>query len=285
MSALDRLPDGSATSPQGFHAAGVAAGLKDGGQLDVGVLVSALPCAAAGVFTQNRVRAAPVLYDEALLNERPGRLRGVVMNSRVANACTGERGLKAADAMARAAESAFELPPRTMLVLSTGVIGVQLPVEKVERAIQRAAKHAGPAGGPELARAIMTTDTRPKTASTTLRLGGTSVTVAGIAKGVGLISPHMATMLGFVVTDAVATAPQLRAVLNAALPRSFNAITVDGDMSTNDSVIVMASGAAGNPALRGRDLAAFGGAIEGVCAALARELVRDGEGAATGGAR
>src|SRR5436190_5746465 len=159
---LDSLPDGSVTSPRGFAAAAVHAGVKADGAPDVALLVSATSCATAGVFTRNAVRAAPVLYDADLLSERPGRVRAVAMNARVANACTGAAGLDAARAMARCAEESAGLPPRTALVLSTGVIGVPLPVDKVSRGLREAAAKLSPEGGVDAARAIMTTDTRPK---------------------------------------------------------------------------------------------------------------------------
>jgi glutamate N-acetyltransferase/amino-acid N-acetyltransferase len=278
--ALERLPDGSATSPIGFRAAAVAAGLKQAGQLDVGLLVSDAPCTAAGVFTQNRVRAAPVTYDDALLKERPGRLRGVVMNSRIANACTGERGLKAAEAMARTAETALELPARTMLVLSTGVIGVQLPVEKVERAIQRAAKNVGPEQGADLARAIMTTDTKPKHLAVRVATSGGTVTIGGMAKGAGMIHPNMATMLGIITTDAAIDVAPLGDLLRRVSDRTFNAITIDGDTSTNDTVLMLANGA--SEVSIGRDLEGwktFADAVSLVARELALLIVRDGEGA------
>lgn len=277
---LERLPDGSVTTPKGFSGAAVAAGLKDAGQPDVGLLLSATPCSAAGVFTQNRVRAAPVLYDEALLKERPGRLRGVVMNARVANACTGERGLKAAEAMARAAEAALDLPARSMLVLSTGVIGVQLPLERIERAVQRAARGLSPALGPELARAIMTTDTRPKHLAVQVQTNGGVVTVGGMAKGAGMIHPNMATMLGVVTTDAAVDVAQLRDLLRRVCDRSFNAITIDGDTSTNDTVLMLANGATEIEVRR--DLEGwklFEEAVALVARELALMIVRDGEGA------
>lgn len=280
MQRLERLPDGSVTSPTGFTAAAVAAGLKDGGQLDVGLLASAASCTAAGVFTQNRVRAAPVLYDEALLKERPGRLRGVVMNARVANACTGERGLKAAEAMARAAEAALGLPTRTMLVLSTGIIGMQLPLERIERAVQRAAKAMSRTHGPEIARALMTTDTRPKHLAVRVETNGGAVTVGGMAKGAGMVHPNMATMLGVVTTDAVVEVAPLHDLLRRVADRSFNAITVDGDTSTNDSVLMLANGAS-EVEVR-RDLEgwkAFEDAVAQVARELALMIVQDGEGA------
>src|SRR5213595_4305275 len=154
---LDPVSDGSVTSPRGFAAAAVHAGLKADGALDVALLVSATSCATAGMFTKNALRAAPVIYDAQFLSDRPGRVRAVAMNSRVANACTGPAGLEAARAMARAAEEAAGLPPRTALVLSTGVIGVPLPVETVARGLREAAAKLSPAGGPEAAKAIMTT--------------------------------------------------------------------------------------------------------------------------------
>jgi glutamate N-acetyltransferase/amino-acid N-acetyltransferase len=263
---------------RGFRFAGVSAGLKTkAGAKDIGLIVADRPCPVAAVFSANQVKAAPVYVTKD--RTRAGRLQVVVANSGGANSFTGKPGLRLAEQSCALVAREIGCGAQLVAPCSTGVIGHLYDIDKFGAGVRRAARALRENGMANFARAIMTTDTRPKTASTTLRLGGTSVTVAGIAKGVGMISPHMATMLGFVVTDAVATAPQLRAALNAALPRSFNAITVDGDMSTNDSVIVMASGAAGNPALRGRDLAAFGAAIEGVCAALARELVRDGEGA------
>jgi glutamate N-acetyltransferase/amino-acid N-acetyltransferase len=277
---LERLPDGSVTTPTGFSGAAVAAGLKDAGQPDVGLLLSSNSCSAAGVFTQNRVRAAPVLYDEALLKERPGRLRGVVMNARVANACTGERGLKAAEAMARAAESALDLPSRSMLVLSTGVIGVQLPLERIERAVQRAAKALSPAAGPELAQAIMTTDTKRKHLAVRVQTNSGVVTVGGMAKGAGMIHPDMATMLAVITTDAAVEVAQLRDLLRRVTDRSFNAITIDGDTSTNDTVLMLANGATEIEVRR--DLEGwrlFEDAVALVARELALMIVRDGEGA------
>src|SRR6266545_589065 len=196
------IPDGSATSPGGFTAAAAHAGLKADGALDVALLVSATSCATAGVFTKNAVRAAPVIYDADLLSERPGRVRAVAMNARVANACTGAEGLEAARAMARAAEEAAGLPPRTALVLSTGVIGVPLPVDKVAAGLRQAAARLAADGGADAARAIMTTDTRPKHCAVRLETPAGAVTVGGIAKGAGMIHPDMATLPGVLTTDA-----------------------------------------------------------------------------------
>src|SRR2546427_130631 len=200
--ALVPVPDGSVGSPRGFAAAAAHAGLKTDGAVDVALLVSATSCAAAGVFTQNALRAAPVLYDADLLAERPGRIRAVAMNARVANACTGPDGLAAARAMAQAAEQAAGLPPRTALVLSTGVIGVPLPVAPVADGLRRAAARLSADGGVDAARAIMTTDTRPKHCAARVNSSTGAITVGGIAKGAGMIHPDLATLLGVLTTDA-----------------------------------------------------------------------------------
>ncbi|HXV85738.1 MAG TPA: bifunctional glutamate N-acetyltransferase/amino-acid acetyltransferase ArgJ [Gemmatimonadales bacterium] len=274
------LPGGSVTSPLRFLAAAVHAGLKDGDALDLALLVSETPCAAAGVFTQNRVRAAPVLYDEALLNERPGRVRGVVMNARVANACTGEAGLAAAGAMARSAESALQLPSRSMLVLSTGVIGVPLPLDRITAGIAVAAPRVAPGGGPDAARAIMTTDTRPKQLAVSVETGGGTVTVGGMAKGAGMIHPNMATMLAVLTTDAAVEVKHLRELLRRVTDRTFNATSVDGDTSTNDTVLLLANGASGVELARDVEgTRAFDEAVGHVARELALMIVQDGEGA------
>ena len=274
------VPGGSITSPRGFLAAAVHAGLKDGGAPDLALLVSQTACAAAGVFTQNRVRAAPVLYDEALLNERPGRLRGVVMNARFANACTGDAGLAAAGAMARAAESALQVPARSVLVLSTGVIGVPLPLELITTGIAAAAPLVNPDGGVEAARAIMTTDTRPKHLAVKVETAAGVVTVGGIAKGAGMIHPNMATMLAVLTTDAVVEVSHLQDLLRRVTDRTFNAISVDGDTSTNDTVLLLANGASDVQLARDLEGArAFDDAVLHVARELALMIVRDGEGA------
>ncbi|GBD32203.1 Arginine biosynthesis bifunctional protein ArgJ [bacterium HR33] len=281
MSGVELSFEGGVTSPLGFAAAAVNAGLKPRGELDLGLLVSQTTCSAAGVFTQNRVRAAPVIYDEALLHERPGRIRGVVMNSKVANACTGEPGLKAAEAMARAAEQALGLPARSMLVLSTGVIGVQLPLDLIEKGIERASKRLDrEEGGRAVARAIMTTDTKPKSLCARFTVNGRSVTVGGMAKGAGMVHPNLATMLAVITTDAVVEVAQLQDLLRRAVDRTFNAITIDGDTSTNDTVLILANGS--SEVAVGRDLEGwrqFEEAVFSVARELALMIVKDGEGA------
>ena len=277
---FEPVVDGSATSPAGFTAAAAAAGLKAGGALDVGLLVSAKPCGTAGVFTKNQVRAAPVLYDQDYLDERPGRVRAVAMNARVANACTGAAGLEAASAMAKAAEEAAGLPPRSALVLSTGVIGVPLPVDKVSAGLRAAAGKLSPEGGLDLARAIMTTDTRPKHCAVTLRLPAGKVTIGGIAKGAGMIHPDLATLLAVLTTDADLAPSALAPLLRRVVDRSFNAISIDGDTSTNDTVLCLANGVSGvDPSRDAGQMAAFEDALLHVARTLALAIVRDGEGA------
>lgn len=277
LSPIDR---GSATSPGGFTAAAAHAGLKADGALDVALLVSATSCATAGVFTTNALRAAPVVYDAEMLADRPGRIRAVAMNARVANACTGAAGLEAARAMARAAEEAASLPPRTALVLSTGVIGVPLPVDKVGRGLRDAAAKLSPSGGADAARAIMTTDTRPKHCAVRLETPSGPIIVGGMAKGAGMIHPDMATLLGVLTTDAVSEAGTLRPFWKRVVDRSFNAISIDGDTSTNDTALLLANGHAGiDPSRDGATWKLFEEAVTEVARTLALAVVQDGEGA------
>ena len=266
----------------GFRFAGVACGLKPqtaaygGRALDLALIVSDVPCAAAGVFTQNRFPAAPVLYDKATLQANPAAMRAAVINAGNANACTGEQGLADAARMAALAETALGLPADSALVMSTGVIGLPLPMDKVEAGIRDAAGLARSETGQSsegrmlAAQAIMTTDTRPKLAAQ--RVGQASL--LGIAKGAAMIHPNMATMLAVVVTDAAVEPAALHGMLRRAADRSFNAISVDGDTSTNDTVLVLANGLAGPV-----DPAAFERALTGVCTDLAQQIVRDAEGA------
>jgi glutamate N-acetyltransferase / amino-acid N-acetyltransferase len=263
---------------RGFRFSGVSAGLKKAaGAKDLGLIVADTPAPATAVFSANRVKAAPVYVTMDRI--RSGRLQAVVANSGCANSFTGKPGLKLArDSCALTAK---EIGCDAALVApsSTGVIGHLFDLQIFAAGVRQAAKELRADGMEDFARAVMTTDTRPKIASVTTRIAGATVTIAGVAKGSGMISPKMATMLAYLVTDAAVSAPQLRVALKAALPSSFNAITVDGDMSTNDTVILMASGAAGNRALARKDLEAFNRGVEAVSAALARELVYDGEGA------
>jgi glutamate N-acetyltransferase / amino-acid N-acetyltransferase len=263
---------------RGFRFAGVAAGLRtERGRKDLGIIVADAPAAAAGVFTTNRVKAAPVQVAQEHI--RGGRLRGVTVNSGSANCFTGKTGLKLARDSAASLAEALGCDPQLVAPCSTGVIGHLYDLAKYRAGIAAAVAALDGDSFGDFAAAIMTTDTHAKIASVQAKLGGSMVTVAGCAKGAGMIQPRMATMLAFIVTDAALQAPQLRAILKHVLPLSFNAVTVDGDMSTNDTLLLLASGAAGNRRLAGRDLASFEQAVGGVAETLARELVRDGEGA------
>ena len=263
------------TLPAGFRASGVAAGLKASGRPDVGLLVSDVPATAVGVFTTNRVKAAPVLL--AKRNLRNGVARGIVANAGNANACTGRQGLTDAKAMAIAAGKALGVKPAQMLVASTGVIGVPMNMPPLTAGIGAAAEALSADGLDALAAAIMTTDTTPKTASAGLPRGS----IAGVAKGAGMIAPEMATMLCFVATDAPVERSLLAKALDRSSSASFGLISVDGCRSTNDCVFVLANGAAGGePIGEGHpDAPAFEQALGEVCRSLARQIVEDGEGA------
>lgn len=262
----------------GFRAAGVAAGIKKQGGLDLALIVADRPASAAGVFTRNRVKAAPVLVTRARL--RQGTAQAILINSGNANACTGKEGLGAARQTGREAARLLRLRETLVLPCSTGVIGQPLPVDKILPALPGLVENLRPDGLPEAARAIMTTDTRPKMAQVREKIGRATVTVAGIAKGAGMIHPDLATLLAFVLTDAVIPPKVLRAFLKEAADQSFNRITVDGDTSTNDTVLLLAGGRAGNPPLSGSDKAsdAFRAILGQVMQDLARQVVADGEG-------
>jgi glutamate N-acetyltransferase / amino-acid N-acetyltransferase len=263
---------------RGFRFAGVAAGLRsEPERKDLGIIVADAPAAAAGVFTTSRIKAAPVLITQEHL--RSGRLQAVAANSGSANCFTGKAGIRLARDSCGVLATALGCDAELIAPCSTGVIGHLYDLEKYQTGIGNAVAALALDGLSDFASAIMTTDTHPKVAATTVRVGGARVTIAGCAKGAGMIEPKMATMLAFIVTDAAVRASQLRTMLKNVLPRSFNAITIDGDMSTNDTLLLLASGAAGNRPVVGRDLQNLEKAIGDLAAALARELVRDGEGA------
>ncbi len=262
----------------GFRFAGTSAGFKtQPGAKDLGLIVADHPCAAAAVFSANKVKAATIYI--TMDRVRGGRLQAITANSGCANSFTGNAGLKLARDSCAAVARETGIDPNLVVPSSTGVIGHLYDLAKYQAGVREAVRALSADGLADFAQAIMTTDTRPKVASARFKLGGKEISIAGAAKGVGMLSPHMATMLAFIATDAAVAPPYLRAALRHAMPTSFNAITVDGDMSTNDSVILMASGDAGNAALRARDRAALNDAVDSICAALACELVRDGEGA------
>ena len=269
--------------PTGFSFAGVACGIKSDGRPDLALIFSDTPAVAAAVFTQNRYAAAPVQYDRILLDANPEGVYAVVINSGNANAVTGPAGLANARLMAEAVEHIFGLQPWSALVMSTGVIGVQLPIERIEAATPElfAALKPDEAGFTAAARAIMTTDTRPKTASEQIQIADATITIAGMCKGSGMIHPNMATMLGVITTDARLTPDAAQQALHRATNASFDRISVDGDTSTNDTVALLANGLAGGPLLEPGtpDYERFVDALTRVSIALAQAIVRDGEGA------
>ncbi|WP_037999769.1 bifunctional glutamate N-acetyltransferase/amino-acid acetyltransferase ArgJ [Thermacetogenium phaeum] len=272
---------GGITAPKGFLAAGMAAEVRKRGRRDLALLYSEAPAAAAALFTQNQVQAAPVLVTREHLMQTEGQARAVVVNSGIANACTGERGIADARRMAEVAGEALKVPPQQVIVASTGVIGEYLPMEKIEAGIRKAALALSVDGGGAAAEAILTTDTTTKECAIRLPLGDKEVTVGGIAKGSGMIHPNMATMLAFITTDAVVEVPALQQALRWATDRSFNVITVDGDTSTNDMVVLLANGRAGNSPLTAGDpeFTLFRDALLAVCVELSKMIASDGEGA------
>ena len=276
-----RFVDGGVCAPKGFKAAGVAAAIKYEGRNDVALVAADVPCVSAAVFTTNKVAAAPVLHDRA--KNAFGKAQAIVANSGCANACTGEQGLKDADTTALVAAGELGIDPKLVFVASTGVIGRPLPMERLLSGVKKAVAALGrsPAHALAATRAIMTTDTKPKQAAVKTAIGGKTVTVGAMSKGSGMIEPNMATMLGFVTTDAAISRAMLAKALRAALAKSFNRLVVDGDESTNDSLFVLASGKAGNPVItkQGPDYEAFLAALEAVAVSLARQMAADGEGA------
>jgi glutamate N-acetyltransferase/amino-acid N-acetyltransferase len=264
------------TFAHGFRAGAAKAGVKHGRpeRLDVALIVSERPCVAAAVFTTNQVIAAPCVVTRRHVER--GALRAIVVNSGNANACTGEQGERDAIAMAEAAAAVVNCSPYEVAVASTGVIGFKLPVERIAAVLPGIALTE--AGWDDTSRAIMTTDTRPKVTEREMNLTAGTVRIGGVAKGAGMIHPNMATLLAFVTTDAAVDQGDLRRIVSRAADTTFNAISVDGDTSTNDTLLVLANGASGVTP-KGADLAAFEEGVRAVCAELARMVVADGEGA------
>ncbi|MBC8459357.1 MAG: bifunctional glutamate N-acetyltransferase/amino-acid acetyltransferase ArgJ [Deltaproteobacteria bacterium] len=263
----------------GFKAAGVASGLKKNGQKDLGLIYSQVPANVAGLFTKNRVKAAPVLLDMELI--KSGVCQAVIVNSGNANCCTGEQGMRDARTMASLAASELGISNDLVFVASTGVIGAPLPIEKIKTAVPDLVGSLQPEGIPDLARSIMTTDTVPKTASAQGLVEGKTFTVTGVAKGAGMIRPDMATMLCFVCTDVGAAPEILKETLVKAADLSFNRITIDGDTSTNDTVLVMANGMSGAVIRSLADKKIFQKVLNEIFLDLAKQLIKDGEGVTT----
>jgi glutamate N-acetyltransferase/amino-acid N-acetyltransferase len=265
--------------PRGFRASGIKAGLKASGSLDMAVIAADGPCAAVGTFTTNRVCAAPVKWCREHLPADD--IRAIVINSGNANAATGSQGSANAQRTAERAAALLGCQAEQVAVASTGIIGHQLPMDKIEAGIATAV--AGLSAGTEafqtVAASIMTTDTRPKIVSMRQTIAGQEVTLLGIAKGAAMIGPRMATMLGFLLTDAPLWADALQDILSDSVEHSFNCLSVEGHASTNDTVLLLSSTAATDPILQGEDVATFAGMVRSACEELARAIANDGEGA------
>ena len=272
---FNQISSGTITSPQGFLAGAVRAGIKDSNALDLTVLYSQVPCAACGVFTANKIKSAPVLLSQKNIRDKVA--QAVVVNSGCANACTGARGLTDAAEMLDLVADKLCVASEDVLVASTGIIGIKLPMDKIRRGISRIKLSRG--GGKNFATAIMTTDTFAKQIALSVEDKTGKFTIAGAAKGAGMIHPNMATMLSFVTTDASVQDDFLSLAVKKAADESFNMITVDGDTSPSDTLIVLANGLAGNRTITKRNGGIFQDALNQVCLFLAKSVARDGEGA------
>jgi glutamate N-acetyltransferase/amino-acid N-acetyltransferase len=274
--------EGGITAAKGFQAAGVEAAIKYQNRKDMALVYSTVPCVAAGTFTANVVKAAPVIWDRKIVEESPS-AQAVVVNSGIANACTGKQGMDCCRAEAEWAGELLGIPGDAVLVASTGVIGMQLPLDRLKEGIRKLTetKAEGPEAGADAAKAIMTTDTVPKQIAVEFELGGKKVTLGGMCKGSGMIHPNMCTMLGFLATDACISKEMLQKALRADVVDSFNMISVDGDTSTNDTLLILANGLAGNAEImsEGPDYDAFCQALHFVTTYLAKKMAGDGEGA------
>ncbi len=274
--------EGGVTAAKGFKAAAAAAGIKYQDRTDMALIYSEKPCKVAGTFTTNVVKAAPVKWDRAIV-ESGMKSQAVVVNSGIANACTGEEGMRYCAQTAEEAAKALGVDAKSVLVGSTGVIGMQLPMDRVREGVRKLSetKKADLESGTQAAQAIMTTDTKKKEAAVTVEIGNVTVTIGGMAKGSGMIHPNMCTMLAFITTDARISRKALQAALSADVEDTYNMISVDGDTSTNDTVLLLANGAAGNEKIRygTREYEVFKSALHDVNETLAKEMAGDGEGA------
>ena len=270
--------DGGITAVPGILASGMVAGIKASGKPDLALVYSSAPARAAAVFTSNQVKGAPVLVSQEHIRGR--KAQAIVACSGCANVCTGEQGIKDAREMTKTVGDLLRIPAQQVLVASTGVIGQALPMDKIRTALPKLVKALSPQGSRSAAEAIMTTDTVAKEVAVRVEVGGRSVTIGGIAKGVAMLEPHLATMFCFIATDAMITADALDAALRSAVDRSFNRVTVDTDQSTSDTVAVLANGLAENAPLErgGKAFRAFSEGLNAVAERLARMLVKDGEG-------
>ena len=277
-----KVIEGGVTAAQGFLAAGLSAGIKKGNTKDMAMLYSKVPCEAAGTFTTNIVKAAPVKWDQKIVYESE-KAQAVICNSGIANACTGEEGFGCCKETAKAASLALNIPEDSVLVASTGVIGQQIPIEKIKKGIENMAPLLSESisAGTLAAEAIMTTDTVKKEIAVEVEIDGKNVTVGGMCKGSGMIHPNMCTMLAFVTTDVVISKELLQAALSESVKDTYNMVSVDGDTSTNDTVLLLANGLAGNKKIETKeeDYKKFAEALNYVNTWLAKHIAADGEGA------
>ena len=277
-----KVIEGGVTAAQGFLAAGLSAGIKKGNTKDMAMLYSKVPCEAAGTFTTNIVKAAPVKWDQKIVYESE-KAQAVICNSGIANACTGEEGFGYCKETAKAASLALNIPEDSVLVASTGVIGQQIPIEKIKKGIENMAPLLSESigAGTLAAEAIMTTDTVKKEIAVEVEIDGKNVTVGGMCKGSGMIHPNMCTMLGFITTDVVISKELLQAALSESVKDTYNMVSVDGDTSTNDTVLLLANGLAGNKKIETKeeDYKKFAEALNYVNTWLAKHIAADGEGA------
>lgn len=277
-----QIIEGGVTAAEGFMASGVAANIKYTNRLDMALIYSQKPCVTAGTFTTNVVKAAPVLWDKDIVKNEPY-AQAVIINSGIANACTGKEGQLYCKETAKKAGEVLKIPERAVLAASTGVIGMQLPIEKIKNGIEMLADskaHTREAAA-MAAEAIMTTDTRSKQVAVTFEITGKTVTMGGMCKGSGMIHPNMCTMLGFLTTDAAISKELLKEALRESVADTFNMISVDGDTSTNDTVVILANGMSGNTKItqKGADYDKFVEALNVINTALAKKMAGDGEGA------
>jgi len=271
-----KIIHGGIAAPNGFSASGIHCGIKYKNK-DLALIYSKVPCVASGVFTQNKVIAAPVIVTKKHIKN--DKAQAIMINSGNANCCTGRAGLSDAQKMCIALAKKLSIKTIDVLVASTGAIGKKLPIDKITNKLALLTNELKPHAGTNCAEAIMTTDTKPKQIAVKLKIGKTEVKIGAVAKGAGMIAPNMATMLGFITTDAAIDKAQLKKLLHEAVDNSFNLISVDGDTSTNDMVVILANGLAGNKKLTSKELKLFSKALNFICLYLARAIIQDGEGA------
>ena len=276
-----KVIEGGVTAAQGFEAAGVEASIKYQNRKDMSMIYSKVPCVAAGVFTSNVVKAAPVLWDKEVVEHSPY-AQAVIVNAGIANACTGQEGYGYCKATAQAAAEVLGIEEGSVLVASTGVIGMQLPIDRIVAGVKTMAPvlEGSLESGAQSAQAIMTTDTKRKEAAVQVELGGKMVTIGGMCKGSGMIHPNMCTMLGFITTDAAVSKEMLQQMLSEDVEDTYNMVSVDGDTSTNDTVLLLANGMAGNPEIteKNQDYEVLKEALHVVNETLAKKIAGDGEG-------